>query len=220
MRLGIVGAGHIGSTLARLFTAAGQEVEIANSRGPDTLRDVERQTGATAATTEDAVRGKDIVVLTIPMKVVPKLPRDLFASVPREVPVIDTCNYYPRQRDGQIAPIEKGMTESQWVAGQIGHPTIKVFNCIYASVLRSASKPKGDPARLALPVSGDDARQKQIVMDLVDEVGFDPIDNGPLSESWRHQPGTPVYGNTTTASGTRAQLEAASRTRMPEFLAA
>lgn len=220
MRIGIIGAGHIGGTLARLLTSAGHQVEIANSRGPETLRDVERQSGATAVTAQDALRDKDAVVLSIPMKAVKDLPGGLFASVPRTVPVIDTCNYYPRQRDGLIEPIEKGMTESQWVASEIGHPTIKVFNCIYAKVLGSAGKPKGDAGRLALPVSGDDPTQKKLVMSLVDDIGFDPVDNGPLSQSWRHQPGTPVYGNTTSVSGTMAQLEAASPTRQTAFIAA
>jgi len=220
MKIGIIGAGHIGGTLAKLFTGAGHSVEIANSRGPQTLTEVEHQTGAKAATVEKVVHGKDLIVVTIPLIAVKLLPAGLFAKVPAETPVIDTCNYYPRQRDGRVEAIEKGMTESQWVASQIGHSTIKAFNNITFKRLGSDGKPKGDPGRLALPVSGDDPGQKAIVMGLIDQVGFDPIDNGPLSESWRHQPGTPSYLNNGGVAAVSEQLKAARPTRVPEFSAA
>jgi len=220
MKIGIIGAGHIGSTLARLFTGAGHGVEIANSRGPESLAEVERQTGAKPATVEKVVHGKDLIVVTIPLIAAKLLPAGLFAKVPVETPVIDTCNYYPRQRDGRVEAIEKGMTESQWVASQIGHPTIKAFNNITFKRLGSDGKPKGDPDRIALPVSGDDPGQKAIVMALVDKIGFDPIDNGPLSQSWRQQPGTPSYLNNAGIAAVSEQLKAARPTRAPEFSAA
>ncbi len=220
MNIGIIGAGKIGGTLARRLTEIGHSVEIANSRGPETLGDLSRDTGARAVTAEEAVSGKDVIILTIPMKAVAKLPAALFRDVPSSTPVIDTCNYYPRERDGRIEAIEDGLTESEWVAQQIGHPTIKVFNNIQFKRLGADGKPKGDPKRLALPVSGDDATQKQIVMDLVDALGFDPIDNGPLANSWRHQPGTPGYVNNENAEGVRRQLADARRDRVPQFKAA
>ena len=217
MKIGIVGAGHIGSTLAKLFVGAGHSVEIANSRGPQTLADVARDTGARPVTTEDAVRGKDMLVLTIPMKAVPNLPAGLFANVPATTPVIDTGNYYPQQRDGRIEPIENGLTESEWVAGQIGRATIKAFNNLNSKPLGSEGKPTGTPGRVALPVSGDDPVAKAKVMALIDEIGFDPIDNGALSESWRHQPGTPGYGKNLDVAGVHEQLKAASPVRSPQF---
>lgn len=220
MKIGIIGAGHIGGTLAKLFTAAGHVVEIANSRGPDTLRDLERESGARAVDVETAVRDKDVIVLTIPMKAVPSLPEGLFRNVAPQVSVIDTCNYYPRERDGRIEAIETGLSESQWVSGEIGHPTVKAFNNITYRRLGADGKPKGDPQRIALPVSGDDPAQKRTVMALVDQIGFEPIDNGPLSESWRHQPGTPAYLNNSTVAAVREQLAAASPTRTPQFSAA
>lgn len=220
MNIGIIGAGHIGSTLARRFVDVGHKVEIANSRGPETLGDVASQAGATAVDTKQAVRDKDLVVLTIPMKSVRKLPKGLFADVPEDTPVIDTCNYYPRERDGRIEAIENGLTESEWVAGQIGHSTIKVFNNMQFKRIAADGRPQGDPERLALPVSGDNLEQKALVMSLVDEIGFDPIDNGPLSESWRQQPGTPGYTNNKNAAGVRDQLAAATKTRPEKFKAA
>lgn len=130
MRIGIIGAGMIGGTLARRLGALGHQVEVANSRGPETLRELERETGAKAVTVEQAVRDKDLLVLTIPTKAVKDLPPGLFRSVPASVPVIDTCNYYPRQRDGKIAEVDDGKPESRWVGEQIGHPVVKVFNNI------------------------------------------------------------------------------------------
>ena len=157
MKIGIIGAGQIGGALARRLTALHHEVVIANSRGPESLRDLVAETGATAAHTADVVRGVDLIVLTIQMKKVESLPKDLFAQVPASVPVIDTNNYYPRERDGRIEAIEAGSIESRWVEQQIGRPVIKAFNNIYAQHLLELGKPKGTPGRIALPVSGDDA---------------------------------------------------------------
>ena len=125
---GIIGSGNIGGALTRLFTQAGHQVAVANSRGPSSLEALAKETGARAATVEDAVKGARIVVVTIPLNRVPDLPKDLFAGAPADLIVIDTCNYYPRQRDGAIAPIEAGSTESGWVAQELGRPVIKVFN--------------------------------------------------------------------------------------------
>jgi predicted dinucleotide-binding enzyme len=143
MKIGIVGAGNIGSALARHWTALGHDVMIANSRGPDTIRDVAARTGARAVTVDEAVRGVDVVVLSIPQKAVAALPKSLFASLGPDAIVIDTNNYYP-SRDGRIAAIDKGQLESAWVAEQIGRPVIKAFNNILApasSVERSRRSP-------------------------------------------------------------------------------
>ena len=213
MRIGIIGAGNIGGALTRRLTALGHEVSVANSRGPQSLSALAAETGAKAVTVREAARAGEVVVVTIPMKNIPSLPKDLFAGVPGDVAVIDTGNYYPQQRDGRIAGIEDGLTESRWVAQQLGRPVIKTFNNIYAKHLQDHGKPKGTPGRIALPVAGDDAAAKAKVMALVDELGFDPVDTGGLDESWRQQPGTPVYAQDYDAEGVRKALAAASPER-------
>jgi 8-hydroxy-5-deazaflavin:NADPH oxidoreductase len=217
MEIGIIGAGNIGGALTRRFTAVGHNVKIANSRGPQTLEKLAAETGATPVDVRDAVKGVDVIVVTIPEKHVEDLPKGLFAEVPDSVAVVDTGNYYPRQRDGRIEAIETGTLESEWVERQIGHPVIKAFNNIYAEHLLKNGKPQGAPGRIALPVAGDDERAKQTVMQLIDEIGFQPIDAGGLRDSWRQQPGSPVYANDYDENGVRRALDEASPKRPPEF---
>lgn len=217
MKIGIIGAGNIGGTLARRFSELGHQVFIANSRGPQTLSTVAAETGATPVTVEQAAHDSEVVVVTIPERSIESLPKDLFSGVPDSVVVIDTGNYYPRQRDGRIEPIEAGMPESAWVAGRLGRPVIKAFNVIYAEHLGKFGKPAGSSERIALPIAGDDARAKDVVMKLVDELGFDPVDAGSLEESWRQQPGTPVYAQDFDADGVREALAQARKERLPEF---
>jgi predicted dinucleotide-binding enzyme len=219
MKIGIIGAGNIGGALAHRLTAAGHDVAIANSRGPETLAALARETGAKAVTVADAARGRDVVIVTIPETKVPRLPKDLFDGAPADLVVIDTGNYYPQQRDGRIDPIEEGMTESRWVSHQLGRPVVKAFNNIYARHLLERGTPKGTPGRIALPVAGDDPRAKAIVMRLLDEIGFDGVDAGTLDESWRQQPGTPVYGTDHDAAGVRRALAEASPARPAGFRA-
>lgn len=219
MNIGIIGAGHIGGTLTRRFSALGHKVFVANSRGPETLKDLAAETGATPISVERAARSGEVVVVTIPMKSVPDLPRDLFKGIPENVVVIDTCNYYPQQRDGRIHEIENGMPESRWVERQLSRPVIKVFNNIRADHLLNLGRPAGTKGRIALPVSGDDASAKEIVFRLVNELGFDPVDNDGLDESWRQQPGTPVYAADRDAEGVRRALSEANKERSPEFRA-
>jgi len=219
MRIGIIGAGNIGGALARRFSELGHEVSIANSRGPDSLREVEQETGATAVTAHEAARDKDVVVVTVPERNVSRLPVDLFDGVGADVVVVDTGNYYPRQRDGAIREIEEGMPESVWVARQLGRPVVKAFNNIYAHHLRDRGRPAGSPGRIALPVAGDDQVAKSTVMALVEELGFDAVDAGGLEDSWRQQPGTPVYAADFDAEGVRRGLAEAPRERPSEFRA-
>jgi predicted dinucleotide-binding enzyme len=219
MKIGIIGTGNIGSALTRRFTALGHEVSIANSRGPETLRDLERETGAKAVTVQEAARAGKVVIVTIPEGYIPNLPKELFAGVPDDVVVVDTGNYYPQQRDGRIAGIEDGATESRWVANQLGRPVIKAFNNIYAQHLQERGRPKGNPGRIALPVAGDDQRAKDTVMRLVDELGFDPVDAGKLDESWRQQPATPVYATDYDAAGVKRALSEATPERKREWRA-
>ena len=184
MKIGVIGAGQIGGTLARRLTALGHKVFIANSRGPESLREIAAETGAD-----------------------------------EKVVVVDTGNYYPRQRDGQIEGIEGGLPESRWVEQQLGRPVIKAFNNIYARHLLELGRPAGARGRIALPVAGDDDAAKTVVLKLVDELGFDSVDAGGLDESWRQQPGTPVYTKDFDADGVRRGLHEASKDRTPEWRA-
>lgn len=219
MKIGIIGAGQIGGTLTRRFTALGHQVFVANSRGPETLADLARETGAKAVTPKEAAHSGDVVVITIPEGHIPDLPKDLFAGVPDSVVVVDTGNYYPRHRDGRISEIEAGVPESRWVERQLGRPVVKAFNNIYARHLLELGRPAGTATRIALPVAGDDPRAKQIILQLVEELGFDTVDAGGLDDSWRQQPGTPVYASDLNSDGVRRALAQASSKRPAQFQA-
>ena len=214
MKIGIIGAGHIGGTLTRRLAALGHEVSVANSRGPESLASLAAEAGARATTVADVVTGKDVVVVTIPLKSVPELPKGLFRSADARTAVIDTGNYY-LQRDGRIDPIESGKAESRWVAEQLGRPVVKAFNTIHAKHLMERGRPAGDPARMAVSIAGDDDAAKRVVLQLIEELGFDGVDAGSLDESWRQQPGTPVYGAALGADATRRALGEARNEREP-----
>jgi len=217
MKIGIIGAGHIGSALTRRFRALGHDVAVANSRGPETLAALAKETGARAVPVTEVARGAELVVVTIPEKNVPDLPAGVLDGAATGAAVVDTGNYYPKQRDGRIAEIEAGLPESRWVEEQLGRPVIKVFNNIYAKHLQEKGLPKGAPGRIALPVAGDDAAAKAIVLQLVEALGFDAVDAGGLAESWRQQPGTPVYGTDLDAAGVKRALAAAKPERPADF---
>jgi 8-hydroxy-5-deazaflavin:NADPH oxidoreductase len=219
MKIGIIGAGNIGQVLATRLVERGHEVSIGNSRGPQTLGNVARETGATPAELREVVKGAAVVVVTIPEKKVLNLPASLFVDIPEKTVIVDTGNYYPRQRDGRIEEIEAGMPESAWVSQGIGRPVIKAFNNIYADHLRNLGKPAGTPGRIALPVSGDQPDAKAVVMQLVDEMGFDAVDNGTIAQSWRQQPATPAYTKDLDATALCAALQQAEPTRKPEWRA-
>jgi len=217
MNIGIIGAGHIGGTLTRRLSALGHKVFLANSRGPETLTALAEETGAVPVTVTEAAHKGDVVIVTIPEKNIPDLPPDLFEGVPDSVVVVDTGNYYPQQRDGRIDAIEEGTVESRWVSQQLGRPVVKTFNNIYAKHLLKKGQPAGTPGRIALPVAGDDDRAKAIVLKLVDELGFDGVDAGGLDDSWRQQPGTPVYAADFDAEGVRRALSSARKERTAEW---
>jgi predicted dinucleotide-binding enzyme len=216
MSIGIIGGGKIGGTLARKLTALGHQVRVANSRGPASLEALARETGARAVTVEDAVREVELVIVAIPEKSVPDLPEGLLARVPEDVVIVDTGNYYP-SRDGRIEAIERAATESRWVASVLGRPVVKCFNSIFVGSLAEGGRPKGAKDRIALPVAGDDQRAKSIVIALLDELGFDGVDAGSLDESWRQQPGTPVYCTDLSSDGVRRALAKADRVKAPQI---
>ncbi|MER5736932.1 NAD(P)-binding domain-containing protein [Streptomyces sp. NPDC002262] len=219
MRIGIIGAGNIGGNLTRRLTALGHEVHVANSRGPHTLTALAEETGATPVPVSEVARGARIVVVTIPLKAVPDLPAaGLFDGAAEGFAVIDTGNYYPRERDGRIAAIEdEGLTESRWTERHLGHPVIKAFNGTYAQDILDRHRPAGDPERIALPVAGDDEQAKKAVRELIDELGFDTVDAGGIDDSWRQQPDTPVYGLRGGVEAVERALAEASPERPESF---
>jgi 8-hydroxy-5-deazaflavin:NADPH oxidoreductase len=220
MEIGIIGAGHIGGSLTRRLAGLGHVVRVSNSRAPETLADLAAETGATAVWAGQAATDAELVIVSIPEKNVVDLAPGIVAGAKPGAPVIETNNYYPRERDGLIAEIEAGTPESVWVSEQLGVPVFKVFNGIFWKHLLEGGLPRGSAGRIALPIAGDDAAGKQIVSDLVDALGFDPVDGGTLAESWRQQPGTPVYGADLDAEGVVRALAAASPERQDAFRAA
>lgn len=217
MKIGIIGAGNIGGNLTRRLTALGHDVSVANSRGPHTLTALAEETGATPVPAEEAARGAEVVVVTVPVKALPGLPSGLLDGAADGAAIIDTGNYYP-QRDGRIAAIEdEGLTESRYAERELGHPVIKAFNETYAQDLLERPRPAGAADRMALPVAGDDDAAKGKVRDLIDQLGFDTVDAGGLDDSWRQQPGTPVYGLRAGVDAVTKALGEASPERPADF---
>ena len=206
MKIGIIGSGQVGGTLTRRLTQLGHDVAVANSRGPESLRELAEETGAEPGTVRSVAEDSEVVILAVPMKAVPELPADAFGSKI----VIDATNYYP-QRDGIIPDVaDRSVTSSRWVADMLpGARVVKAFNTIVAPRLMDLGRPVGDERRVALPVAADDPEAKRVVMDLVNELGFDPVDAGNLDQSWRQQPDTPVFATDYDAEGVRAGLASA-----------
>jgi hypothetical protein len=219
MNIGIIGAGQIGGALTRRLTALGHQVRVSNSRDPQTLNELAAETGATAVWAADAAAGADLVIISIPQKNVVDLVAGIVDARLPGAPVIETNNYYPQQRDGRIDAIEAGMPESVWVAEQVGAPVYKAFNGIWWKHLLESGQPAGADGRIALPIAGADGPGQQVVFELIDALGFDPVDAGPVAESWRQQPGTPVYGKDYGVADTIKALAEASPERPAAFRA-
>lgn len=205
MRIAIIGAGHIGATLAGHFAREGYPVAISNSRGPDTLRAVAAKLGAgvRAATVADAIAFGELVVAAIPYGRLRELPASGFDGKV----VVDACNYYP-DRDGHDPELDgDATTSSEKLRAHLGWPnTVKAFNTLYWEVLRDGGRPRHTPGRLAIPLSGDDEEAKAVVSALIDEMGFDPVDLGGLGGGGRRQqPGTAVYTAQLTAPELRVR---------------
>jgi predicted dinucleotide-binding enzyme len=213
MKIGIIGAGNIGGTLARKLVTAGHSVKLAGSKEPDDIREQAEKIGATAVTSEEAVKDVEVIVLSIPFASIPEV-AGLFADVPADVVVIDTSNYYP-QFGTRIPEVDEGKPESVWSSEQLGHPVIKTFNAALAKTLSEGGKPAGAADRIAMPVSGDDPVGKAVAQKLVDDAGFDPLDAGDLAGSWRHQPGTPAYCTELTMSELKTGLAYADKDLAP-----
>jgi predicted dinucleotide-binding enzyme len=208
--IGLIGAGHIGSQVARLAIAHGYRVVISNSRGPETLAELVTELGpdARAASAAEAARAGDIVVVTVPLKNYRQVPVEPLAGKI----VIDTNNYYP-QRDGHIPELDnESSTTSELLQAHLpASKVVKAFNHIYAAQLTTDGRPAGTPDRRALVIAGDDRDAKATVSALLDQFGFDAVDAGPLKEGWRIQRDTPGYGPRRTAQELRRDLAAARR---------
>ena len=214
MKIGILGTGHIGKTLVQTLSAAGHDVKVANSRGPETIEGDVLAFGGRAVTAAEAVVDVDVVILSIPLNRISEV-APLIAGVPADTVVIDTSNYYP-QRDGRIDAIEAGQVESLWVAEQLGRPIVKAWNAIGSHSFATKGKPAGSPERIAIPVAADREKEREVGMALVEDTGLDAVDAGTLGESWRQQPGAPCYCTDITREEMAAALAAADRARLPK----
>ena len=192
MNIGIIGTGAIGGTIAKKMAAAGHHVKVNNASDTDKLNARAQELGVTAASQTAVLQDVAVIILAIPTIAIPTLPKELFAEVPEHVIVVDTSNYYPF-RDADIEEIKNGKVESIWVSEQLGRPVIKAFNNLLAETLVSGGKDAGAEDRIAMAIAGDDAEAKKVIATLVHEAGYDAVDSGTLSASWRQQPGTPAY---------------------------
>ena len=215
MKIGIIGAGEMGGTLIRQYSRVGHSVKMANSSGTEKLKSLALETRASAVELADVVTDVDVIVISIPLIGMVKLPQRLFKNTSANTTIIDTCNYYPI-RDGTIKDIEDGMPESVWVSNQLQRPVIKAYNNILYRSLVNSGLPKGDASRIALPIAGDDKQSKDLVSILVNDSGFDSLDYGPLQDSWRQQPGSPVYCTDLTLTQLKKSIEKARKELLPE----
>jgi predicted dinucleotide-binding enzyme len=215
MKIGIIGAGEIGGTLIRQYSRAGHRVKMANASGIEKLKSLALETGASAVTLADVVNDVEVIVISIPLIGILKLPPRLLDNTPVNTTIIDTGNYYPI-RDGKIKDIEDGMPESVWVSNQIHRPVIKAYNSIFYRSLAHSGVAKGTSTRIALPIAGDDKKSKDLVCGLVDDSGFDSLDYGSLQDSWRQQPGSPVYCTDLTLPELRKSIVKARKELLPE----
>jgi predicted dinucleotide-binding enzyme len=206
LKIGIIGAGSIGSTIARRLSRHGHDVTIANSRGPETIGEAALRTGARAVTADEAVQGVDVLIVSVPMNRNANI-AEYVRAAPEGAVVIDTSNYYP-MRDGSVREFEEGVPESVWLSELFGRPVAKAWNAITSQSFDAKASEAGDSRRVAIPVAADRDADRQVAMRLVEQTGFDAVDAGVLAESWRQQPGAPAYCTDRT------------RTEMPDWLAA
>ncbi|BAL88356.1 putative F420-dependent NADP oxidoreductase [Actinoplanes missouriensis 431] len=211
MNIAVIGAGNIGSQLARRLAGANHDVILANSRGPESLKDLAEELGARAATVADAVAAAEVVVLSIPFVAIPELGQ-ILRDAPASTVIVEMSNYYPEA--GVIEGVAEAASDTAWLSEQVGRPIIKAWSSIFSRSLALKGRTAGEPERVALPVAGDDLEAKKVVMRLVEDTGFEAVDAGSLADSWRVQPGSPAYCTDLDATALRAALARADRTRL------
>lgn len=208
MNIGIIGSGEMGTCLASKFVKQGHTVSMSNSRGPASLKQLTEDIGVKAVTIEEIVKNKQVIIVSIPQKNIPELPKNLFKYLPEDVVIVDTGNYYPTLRDGTIPALEKSGIDSLWVQEQLGVPVVKAFNSILAESIKNRSRPYGKKNRIAIAVSGDRPKAKGIIFKLVEELGFDPFNIGTITQSWKQQPGSPIYCRDITLNELKKRADA------------
>jgi len=213
MKIGIVGTGSIGSLLAEKLSGAGYQIKVTNTRAMPELEKIASALGATAASIYDVVKGVDAIIFSMPFNAYKDLPKDLLTAVPQDVVVMDTSNYYPF-RDGDIPELEQ-LTESEYIAGILDRPLVKVFNNMLEGTLKYKGRPSGAEDRVAISIAGDNPEHKKVVAHLVDLTGFDTVDGGDLADSWRQQPGTPAYCTELNEAELKQALAAAEKGKAP-----
>lgn len=211
MKFGIIGAGTIGSIISKKLVKNGHDVKIADARGIEHLEG--KELAGTPVLIEDVMTNIEVLIISLHLTALPSI-RNIIEQVGEEVIVVDTSNYYP-SRDQKIAEIENGMVESDWVSNQLGKPIIKAFNNLLAHTLENEGTPEGTSGRIAMAIAGNDVSQKQIIMDVVNQLGFDTVDSGSLSDSWRQQSGTPAYCTELTKEELTKALEKANKEKAP-----
>ncbi len=213
MRISVIGAGAIGGNIARRLSEAGHDVLVADARGPEAVAADIVAAGVRAVDVDEATNDREVIVLSIPFAKQPEL-ADLLAAVTTETVIVDTSNYYPTM-NGHVRAVDDGQVESLWVAEQLGRPIVKAWNAALAGTQQGKGLPAGTPGRLAIPVAADSDRARRLVMGLVNDMGFDPVDAGPLADSWRQQPGTPAYCTELNAGELDRALAAADKDEAP-----
>ena len=213
MKIGIIGTGYIGGTLIKKLNQAGHDVRISDARGIHLIPENLKDSGIQVVEVTDVFSDVDVAILSVPLVVLPKLVEAVKVAS-RECVLIDTSNYYP-SRDQKIDAIEDGKVESIWVKELLGREVVKAWNAMGSDSLARLGTAPGTPGRLAIPVAGDNSEHKRVAMQLVDDIGFDPVDSGTLAESWRHQPGSPAYCTDLTAKELENALGTAVKSRLP-----
>ena len=213
MKIGILGTGSIGSTLAEKLSHAGHQVKVTNTRDMTELQKIAARLGAAAATIEDVVKDVDVIIFSIPFNAYKDLPKNLLQDVPEEVVVMDTSNYYPL-RDGELPGLE-GNTESEYISKTLGRPVIKAFNNILAYTFKHKGKAANEEGRIAISIAGDNEAHKKVAAEIVDITGFDTVDGGNLASSWRQEPGTPAYCTELNAAELQQALQKAEKGKAP-----
>ncbi|WP_336770846.1 NADPH-dependent F420 reductase [Paenibacillus sp. MMO-58] len=211
MRFGIIGAGPIGSNIAKKLVENGHDVKIADARGIERLEG--KKLSGTPVIVGDVIKNIDVLITSIPFHALPSI-RNIIDKVGEEVVIVDTSNYYP-QLSGKIEEVENGMVESVWVSKQLGKSIIKAFNNFLAYTLEHHGTPEGTNGRIAIAVAGDDLSHKQIIMGVANDLGFDSVDSGSLNDSWRQQPGTPAYCTELTKEELSIALTKANKEKAP-----
>lgn len=210
MKIGIIGTGAIGSTIAKKLVQAGHEVKVFSNGEQHLLEKRAAELGVKPTVIDDITKNVDVVILSVPTIAIPQLDKKLFTDISEKVIVVDTSNYYPF-RDSEIEELKNGKVESVWVSEQIGRPVIKAFNNLLAESLANGGKETDADDRIAMAISGDNENSKKVVSRLISDVGFDAVDAGTLSESWRHQPGTPAYCTELNVAELKQALKAGAR---------